>query len=117
MWPNFLDGSYPTNCYQAESYSDSKIAASTLEELSNNWIGVFSDATSFRNHEWTKHGTCYIKGVNGTTNAIDADMNKYFADTMSSKINFDLDRIVYSKTTWNYSDLYNALHAVVGKVY
>ncbi|KAI3720227.1 hypothetical protein L6452_21140 [Arctium lappa] len=60
LWPNYNDGSYPSNCDSTNSFDDSKV--SDLESvLQKNWPTLAcpsGDGLKFWRHEWEKHGTC-----------------------------------------------------------
>ncbi|KAF6134520.1 hypothetical protein GIB67_028541 [Kingdonia uniflora] len=60
LWPNYKDGSYPSNCdpdslFEASSISDLK------SQMQSEWPTLAcpsSDGIHFWTHEWEKHGTC-----------------------------------------------------------
>nr|AAC49325.1 ribonuclease [Zinnia elegans] len=60
LWPNYVDGTYPSNCDSSNQFDDSKV--SNLEsELQVHWPTLAcpsGDGLKFWRHEWEKHGTC-----------------------------------------------------------
>ncbi|GMH01724.1 hypothetical protein Nepgr_003563 [Nepenthes gracilis] len=60
LWPNYEDGSYPSNCDTDNSFDESEIQ--DLEgKLIREWPSLScpsSDGLKFWSHEWNKHGTC-----------------------------------------------------------
>ncbi|GAB2234248.1 hypothetical protein Droror1_Dr00003492 [Drosera rotundifolia] len=60
LWPNYADGTYPSNCDRSNSFHASEIQ--DLESrLDREWPSLScpsSDGTTFWSHEWNKHGTC-----------------------------------------------------------
>ncbi|XP_030543189.1 ribonuclease 3-like [Rhodamnia argentea] len=60
LWPNFNDGSYPSNCNPENAFEKSEIS-DLIGSLEKNWPSLScpsSDDTKFWTHEWEKHGTC-----------------------------------------------------------
>ncbi|GAB2280270.1 hypothetical protein Dimus_014912 [Dionaea muscipula] len=60
LWPNFADGSYPSNCDRSNSYDQSVIQdlESRLEREWPSFSCPSSNGKTFWSHEWNKHGTC-----------------------------------------------------------
>ncbi|GAB4840017.1 Ribonuclease pancreatic beta-type [Ancistrocladus abbreviatus] len=60
LWPNYADGSYPSNCDPSNPFDESEIQ--DLEDrLTAEWPSLScpsSDGMSFWTHERNKHGTC-----------------------------------------------------------
>ncbi|PWA78091.1 intracellular ribonuclease LX [Artemisia annua] len=60
LWPNYVDGTYPSNCDSSNPFDDSKV--SNLESvLEKEWPTLAcpsGDGLKFWRHEWEKHGTC-----------------------------------------------------------
>nr|XP_043624585.1 intracellular ribonuclease LX-like [Erigeron canadensis] len=60
LWPNYIDGTYPSNCDSSNPFDDSKV--SNLESvLQKHWPTLAcpsGDGLKFWRHEWEKHGTC-----------------------------------------------------------
>ncbi|KAL6983486.1 ribonuclease T2 [Sarracenia purpurea var. burkii] len=60
LWPNYNDGSYPSNCDTNNPYNQSEIS-DLVSRLQKSWPTLAcpsSNGNSFWSHEWTKHGTC-----------------------------------------------------------
>ncbi|XP_039146151.1 extracellular ribonuclease LE-like [Dioscorea cayenensis subsp. rotundata] len=60
LWPNFNDGSYPSNCDPNSPFDPSKIA-DLNSRMQANWPSLAcpsSNGNTFWAHEWEKHGTC-----------------------------------------------------------
>ncbi|KAJ6831748.1 ribonuclease 1-like [Iris pallida] len=60
LWPNYKDGSWPSNCDPDSSYDPDKVD-DLMESMRENWPTLAcpsSDGTTFWTHEWEKHGTC-----------------------------------------------------------
>lgn len=65
LWPNYNDGSYPSNCDSSNSFDESQL--DDLEErLQTEWPSFTcpSIGRKFWAHEWNKHGTCSEKNLN-----------------------------------------------------
>ncbi|GMH26160.1 hypothetical protein Nepgr_028003 [Nepenthes gracilis] len=60
LWPNYEDGSYPSNCDRTNFFDESEVE--DLESrLITEWPSLScpsSDGMRFWSHEWNKHGTC-----------------------------------------------------------
>ncbi|KAL3731682.1 hypothetical protein ACJRO7_028546 [Eucalyptus globulus] len=60
LWPNYNDGTYPSNCNNDNAFEKSEIS-DLIGGLEKNWPSLTcpsSDDTKFWTHEWDKHGTC-----------------------------------------------------------
>ncbi|KAJ4974299.1 hypothetical protein NE237_007473 [Protea cynaroides] len=60
LWPNYNDGTYPSNCDPNTAFDPSAISDLTTS-LEINWPSLAcpsSNGLSFWSHEWEKHGTC-----------------------------------------------------------
>uniref|UniRef100_A0A5B7BPK7 Putative intracellular ribonuclease LX-like n=1 Tax=Davidia involucrata TaxID=16924 RepID=A0A5B7BPK7_DAVIN len=60
LWPNYNDGSYPSNCDRSSLFTMSEISDLT-SRLQKDWPSLAcpsSDGLRFWGHEWNKHGTC-----------------------------------------------------------
>ncbi|KAI4381357.1 hypothetical protein MLD38_007436 [Melastoma candidum] len=60
LWPNYNDGSYPSNCDPSHPFNPSEIA-DLKRSMQRNWPTLAcpsADGTQFWSHEWSKHGTC-----------------------------------------------------------
>ncbi|CAN8253628.1 unnamed protein product [Cochlearia groenlandica] len=60
LWPNYNDGSYPSNCDDTTPFDKSKIS-DLIESMKTSWPTMACPSGSgyeFWGHEWEKHGTC-----------------------------------------------------------
>ncbi|KAF3431470.1 hypothetical protein FNV43_RR26201 [Rhamnella rubrinervis] len=60
LWPNYKDGSYPSNC-DPDSVFDKSEIADLMKSMEKNWPSLScpsSNGLRFWSHEWEKHGTC-----------------------------------------------------------
>ncbi|XP_068649350.1 ribonuclease 1-like [Aristolochia californica] len=60
LWPNYNDGSYPSNCDPGNQFDPSQVADLTTE-MQMEWPSLScpsSNGSGFWSHEWDKHGTC-----------------------------------------------------------
>ncbi|KAG6713054.1 hypothetical protein I3842_05G131100 [Carya illinoinensis] len=60
LWPNYKDGSYPSNC-DPDSVFDKSQLSELMSSLQKNWPSLScpsSNGFRFWSHEWEKHGTC-----------------------------------------------------------
>ncbi|KAK7362331.1 hypothetical protein VNO77_04441 [Canavalia gladiata] len=98
LWPNFNNGSYPSNCNIAQNpFNQSKItdlipraqtkwpslSCSGGKKTENN--NTSSDNTRFWKHEWDKHGTCSDSIL---------DQHAYFEVSLNLKDRIDLLQIL-----------------------
>ncbi|KAK7362329.1 hypothetical protein VNO77_04439 [Canavalia gladiata] len=98
LWPNFNDGSYPSNCNIAQNpFKPSKIT-DRIQRAQRSWPSLncagpkktankSSDNTMFWKHEWDKHGTC-----SGSL-----DQHEYFEVALNLKDRIDLLQILQNK--------------------
>lgn len=59
FWPNSNSGDVE-NCLEND-YDESKFQSDILNEMNQEWVGLYSSSNTFRSHEWGKHGTCWAK--------------------------------------------------------
>lgn len=60
FWPNYIDGSYPSNCDSSNTFDASQIS-DLKSRLQKDWPTLAcpsGDGYKFWGHEWDKHGTC-----------------------------------------------------------
>ncbi|XP_038678880.1 ribonuclease 3-like [Tripterygium wilfordii] len=60
LWPNYKDGSYPSNCNPDSEFDKSQIS-DLISSLQKTWPTLScpsNDGVNFWTHEWEKHGTC-----------------------------------------------------------
>ncbi|KMZ72712.1 Ribonuclease NW [Zostera marina] len=60
LWPNYNDGTYPSNCDANNPFDPSKID-DLMSSMQSEWPTLAcpqSDGLKFWSHEWNKHGTC-----------------------------------------------------------
>ncbi|KAI3985212.1 hypothetical protein MKX01_015146 [Papaver californicum] len=87
LWPNYKDGSYPSNC-DRDSLYDSSVLSDLKWDLQRNWptLACPSDnGNAFWGHEWNKHGTCSESRLN---------QYDYFASALKLKRKINLLRIL-----------------------
>ncbi|XP_073130837.1 extracellular ribonuclease LE-like [Henckelia pumila] len=87
LWPNYADGSYPSNCDPNNAYDQSKIS-DLISRMQQDWptLGCPSNSgTTFWSHEWDKHGTCSESVLN---------QHAYFKSALNLKSKFDLLQIL-----------------------
>ncbi|XP_038715068.1 ribonuclease 1-like [Tripterygium wilfordii] len=61
LWPNYQNGSYPSNCDPKNPFDESKVSGLT-SSLREDWPTLAcpsGDGLTFWSHEWNKHGTCF----------------------------------------------------------
>ncbi|KAL4621573.1 hypothetical protein ACB092_06G239000 [Castanea dentata] len=66
LWPNYKDGSYPSNCDPNNSFNQAKIS-NLINDMQKNWPSLAcpsSNNIQFWRHEWEKHGTCSESALN-----------------------------------------------------
>ncbi|KAL9424171.1 hypothetical protein AB3S75_036120 [Citrus x aurantiifolia] len=60
LWPNYNDGSYPSNCDPNAPFDQSQIS-DLRSSMQKNWPTLAcpsGNGITFWSHEWEKHGTC-----------------------------------------------------------
>ncbi|KAJ0248009.1 Ribonuclease T(2) [Hirschfeldia incana] len=60
LWPNYNDGSYPSNCNPDSEFDKSQIT-DLVSSLKKTWPTLAcpsNEGFKFWKHEWEKHGTC-----------------------------------------------------------
>ena len=80
LWPTYASGEEIEPCNEDE---DDQIEVSFDKEyeknLSKNWPGLYSSDHKMWNHEYNKHGYCYIKRLKKN---VKKDYKKYFEQTL-----------------------------------
>ncbi|KAL5722821.1 ribonuclease T2 [Ranunculus cassubicifolius] len=83
LWPNYNDGSYPSNC-DPDSPFDGSAISDLKGDMQNEWPTLAcpsGDGMTFWAHEWNKHGTCSESSL---------DQHGYFASALDLKQKVDL---------------------------
>lgn len=78
LWPNYNDGSYPSNCDPNSPFDPSQVS-DLLSRLQSEWPTLScpsNDGLNFWSHEWQKHGTCSESVL---------DQNSYFQTALDLK--------------------------------
>ncbi|KAG8383085.1 hypothetical protein BUALT_Bualt05G0147900 [Buddleja alternifolia] len=87
LWPNYNDGSYPSNCDPDNHFDPSQISNLT-RRMQREWPSLAcpsSDNLRFWAHEWNKHGTCSDSILN---------QHDYFATALNLKEHINLLQIL-----------------------
>ncbi|KAI3516455.1 hypothetical protein L1887_15371 [Cichorium endivia] len=113
LWPNYNDGSYPSNC-DADNPFDASQISDLMSEMQSKWPTLScpsSDGLTFWGHEWDKHGTC---------SESEMDQHDYFATTLNLKNKINLLQALENAgihpngQTYNYSSIESAIKGVSG---
>ncbi|XP_057949351.1 extracellular ribonuclease LE-like [Malania oleifera] len=83
LWPNYDDGSYPSNCDSSSSFDQSQIS-DLVSQMRESWPSLACPSSSgikFWTHEWEKHGTCSESVL---------DQHAYFDAALALKSKADL---------------------------
>ncbi|CAN1187830.1 Ribonuclease 1, partial [Linum perenne] len=78
LWPNYQDGTYPSNCDSGSPFVQSKVS-DLISTMQKNWPTLAcpsGNGVTFWSHEWEKHGTCSEEVL---------DQHSYFAKSLSLK--------------------------------
>ncbi|KAF8408107.1 hypothetical protein HHK36_007249 [Tetracentron sinense] len=89
LWPNYKDGSYPSNCDPDSGFDLSEISDLTTR-MQGSWPSLAcpsSDNMKFWSHEWNKHGTCSESVLN---------QHEYFEAALNLQKKVDLLQILKS---------------------
>ncbi|KAE9597367.1 hypothetical protein Lal_00029883 [Lupinus albus] len=77
LWPNYKDGSYPSNCDPNNSFQRSQIS-DLISSLQRNWPTLAcpsGNGIQFWTHEWEKHGTCSESVLSSQHDYFEAALN------------------------------------------
>ncbi|CAH8382488.1 unnamed protein product [Eruca vesicaria subsp. sativa] len=87
LWPNYNDGSYPSNCDPDSEFDPSKISdlVSTLQTKWPTLACPSNEGFKFWEHEWEKHGTCSESVM---------DQREYFEHTLELRDKINLLQIL-----------------------
>ncbi|KAK1265904.1 hypothetical protein QJS04_geneDACA000602 [Acorus gramineus] len=83
LWPNYNDGSYPSNCDPDSPFDSSKVA-DLRTKMQSEWPTLACPSGTglkFWGHEWDKHGTCSESVL---------DQHGYFATALDLKDQLNL---------------------------
>ena len=87
LWPTYSSGEYTDDCNKNEMINVT-FDEEYKEYISKYWPGLYSSDNNLWNHEYNKHGYCYIKRIN---NDPEKDYKVYFDKTkeMFSQLNYN----------------------------
>ncbi|WZZ73858.1 hypothetical protein YC2023_085228 [Brassica napus] len=83
LWPNYKDGTYPSNCDNTKPFDSSSIS-DLISSMQKSWPTLACPSGSgetFWEHEWEKHGTCSEAVI---------DQHEYFQTALNLKQKTDL---------------------------
>ncbi|CAL1370873.1 unnamed protein product [Linum trigynum] len=78
LWPNYNDGTYPSNCDSSSPFDQSKVS-NLISTMQKDWPTLAcpsGNGVTFWSHEWDKHGTCSEDVL---------DQHSYFSRALSLK--------------------------------
>ncbi|KAK4399804.1 Extracellular ribonuclease LE [Sesamum angolense] len=113
LWPNYNNGSYPSNCNKNSPYDGTKVSV-LFSRLQVNWATLAcptNNGTKFWSHEWEKHGTCSESVL---------DQHSYFEATLHIKDKVNLLQILEAAgirpddNFYNVEDIKEAIKAGTG---
>ncbi|CAL9150549.1 unnamed protein product, partial [Musa hybrid cultivar] len=87
LWPNYNDGSYPSNCDPKRPYNASEIN-DLMGRMRLSWPTLAcpsGDGSRFWSHEWEKHGTCSASVL---------DQHSYFQTALDLKKRVNLLKLL-----------------------
>lgn len=87
LWPNYRDGSYPSNCDSNNPYDESEIS-DLIRSMQEEWPTLAcpsGNGSKFWAHEWDKHGTCSESVLS---------QHQYFEAALDLKKDVDLVQIL-----------------------
>ncbi|GMN41859.1 hypothetical protein TIFTF001_011069 [Ficus carica] len=87
LWPNYNDGTYPSNCDPNNPFDQSEIS-DLRTSMQRNWPTLACPSGSgvqFWEHEWEKHGTCSESVL---------DQHAYFQTTLNLKRKVNLLQVL-----------------------
>ncbi|KAJ4845422.1 Ribonuclease 3 [Turnera subulata] len=88
LWPNYKDGSYPSNCNPDSAFDKSQIS-DLVSRMQKDWPTLScptNDGMKFWSHEWVKHGTC--------AESEELDQHEYFEAALKLKQKANLLQIL-----------------------
>ncbi|XP_054810456.1 ribonuclease 3-like [Prosopis cineraria] len=89
LWPNYKDGSWPSNC-DPDSVFDKSQIAELMSSMEKHWPSLScpsSNGLRFWSHEWQKHGTC---------SESELDQRDYFDSALKLKQKANLLNILHN---------------------
>ncbi|KAL5540668.1 hypothetical protein UlMin_041252 [Ulmus minor] len=113
LWPNYKDGTYPSNCDSNNPFDQSKISDLT-SSMQKNWPTLSCPSNSglqFWTHEWDKHGTCSESQL---------DQHAYFQAALNLKRQVNLLQILKTAgiqpdgSSYKLNDIKEAIQKGVG---
>ncbi|KAL5828787.1 hypothetical protein ACOSQ3_018255 [Xanthoceras sorbifolium] len=94
LWPNYKDGSYPSNCDPDSPFDQSRIS-DLRSRMQKDWPTLAcpsGNGITFWSHEWEKHGTCSESSL---------DQHAYFQTALNIKKQVNLLQILQTQVTNN----------------
>nr|GMD85568.1 extracellular ribonuclease LE-like [Ipomoea batatas]GME12131.1 extracellular ribonuclease LE-like [Ipomoea batatas] len=113
LWPNYNDGTYPSNCDSSNPYDESQIS-DLVSRMQQEWPTLAcpsGNGSKFWSHEWNKHGTCSESVL---------DQHSYFETTLNLKDQIDLLQILETAgiqadgNSYNLSSIQTTIENAVG---
>ena len=116
LWPNDSEDyrKSPMGC-KSSTLQTAKLP-SDVQTLSNNfWNGMYNSQETFLNHEWTKHGTCWVPEPD-KMDLVPADLRSTLMSSMTAQKGTTIDQqSTYIKMTVQLAQKYNVFKALAAK--
>eukprot|EP00330_Aristerostoma_sp_ATCC50986_P009928 CAMPEP_0114589490 /NCGR_PEP_ID=MMETSP0125-20121206/11919_1 /TAXON_ID=485358 ORGANISM="Aristerostoma sp., Strain ATCC 50986" /NCGR_SAMPLE_ID=MMETSP0125 /ASSEMBLY_ACC=CAM_ASM_000245 /LENGTH=155 /DNA_ID=CAMNT_0001786391 /DNA_START=198 /DNA_END=665 /DNA_ORIENTATION=+ len=109
LWPS--GGSNYENC--GDEFNENSITQSTLNDMQTYWSGLYTPGESFWEHEYDKHGSCFV-GPNGQKGD-----EAFFSTALSVAQQADIYGALSSAgivpgNSYDAHDIINAIHKSFG---
>ncbi|XP_006827258.2 ribonuclease 1 [Amborella trichopoda] len=113
LWPNYNDGSYPSNCDPDSQFQPSEVS-DLIGRMRKDWPTLAcpsGNGVKFWTHEWVKHGTCSESVL---------DQHQYFESALKLKGKVNLvqalqDAGIYPDgSTYSLNSITEAIRAATG---
>ncbi|KAI7747459.1 hypothetical protein M8C21_031859 [Ambrosia artemisiifolia] len=108
LWPEYNDGSYPSNCDPDSPFDASEIS-DLMSQMKSDWPTLAcpsNDGQTFWAHEWNKHGTC---------SESELDQHGYFSSSLNLKAQINLLKILEDAGIHPNGSEYN-LSSIIGAI-
>ena len=79
LWPTYKSGEYTEDCNKNEEINVTFSDEYMFSDLTKNWPGLYSSDQIMWNHEYNKHGYCFIKRIGKD---VTKDYNIYFNQSL-----------------------------------
>eukprot|EP01017_Pseudomicrothorax_dubius_P009275 TRINITY_DN13121_c0_g1_i2.p1 TRINITY_DN13121_c0_g1~~TRINITY_DN13121_c0_g1_i2.p1 ORF type:complete len:228 (-),score=16.66 TRINITY_DN13121_c0_g1_i2:60-686(-) len=103
LWPCRISNPYTPQFCPAQPFKRELLTSKTQTDIERQWSGLYSSTWRFVKQEWRKHGSCWHRSKDSSSNVIEA----YFSKAVQVAVAFNVTAMLEAKNIKPRNDPYN----------